>query len=923
MADAFIHICKHVLRQPNMNTDLTKFVPEFELYDMDDDDWIFYTRFLRSFMYKLHESKPYESEKTKNLFLYRNRSMKFQGYIDMHTDRPPLFYEGNLGQAYDKDDNSFNAVLNRRNPKVVSQGTIDLYVTCQKHYHSLIKFVNIVKMRYANAKNQFDLLLRPIHENDKNVYVILQGNIKYLFRVSEFQQIIVTCIGNTSDYFPEMLEIKNPYNNMRITDNILYNFYFYLKTNNYKIDELFNAYFNSNLSTTNYVLKYEVIIRDRAITEEVKHGHHDNLYPYVLRMFLEYKRYIGNIHISCGFPRKKLVDIMRPYLQLYMYHIYYPRELPRKYQSEELLEKRLKQLSCINPLFGQRTVTNEGSTHGNSVCVARYNCLVPGFYKPVCYSNGKDEYFTVEDDIQYRKMIAYFKSFDLSLVKHTDFHSSDMEEEYEFYIDKYYRRQKVRLRSRTFVGGDDETEESDEEKEESDEEKEESDEEKEEDDTISGSSDTVVDSDDELERTVSNDDTHLTELLTRLNTVLTPLRDTIDNNNDPEPRLVTPVPHQSYEIETRMEYPINTVRGPLTYAMRPTQYMLTPSQLVSETQYNNISHSEIMNHHEEVMERVLTTFNEVSQRLNSITSPINTTTINHDDSSCDMSICDPIDDEHETNSVVVGATIENLTQCSEEDNSDMSIETDPDVNVIANNMSSQPKNEEMKGKYIVRAMTGSRETGYTIELAETFYTAEVANNFYENIALNYYNLKEIEFVPIELLTSNEAQHAKSIISYEENNKYDPSKYTNNGETTETFETTNVLDMFLCDNCNLRSIKNKCYVCNREDVCNYCNGDNVWCKQNEDWMCRDCHNNRLQEEYNEEEAENEEEIVSSSLMTYGIPANADMTPEEYMNSRMEEMTRDAYLERGFTEEDYDEMQDLRLEEYGSDGEHEDY
>ena len=912
-----------MMRQPNMNTDLTKFVPEFELYYMVDNYWIFYNRFLRPLMYTLHEYEKFSTLKAKNGF-------KLQQLMIM---RHPLqsFCVDNDGDV----DNSFGSVLNQRNPKVVPQNVFDLYIKCQKHYHSLIKFRNIIKLRYTKAKNQLDLLLRPISENDKNIYAIIQSNNKYLFRVCEFQQIIVTCIGNTEEYFPEVLEIKNPYNNMKITDNILYNFYFYLKTNNYKIDELFNAYFNSNLITTNYVAKYEVIIRDRAITNEVKNGHHDKLYPLVLRMFLHFKRHLGDMHISCGFPRKKLVDIMRPYLHLYMYHLYYPNDLPRRYDSEELLEKRLSHLSSINPIFGQRTIIHDVSTDGKSVCFAKYNCLVPGFYKPICYFRGKNDYFIVElkDDIQYHKMVAYFKSLDLSLVKHTDFHSSDMEDEYEFYIDKYYRRQKIRMRSTTFVEGDEEKEESDEEKEESDEEKEESDEEKEEsdeekeeDEDISVSNDTAIDSDDELEITISNDDTHLADLLNRLNTVLTNPNDTIDNNNDLEPRLVTPGPHQSYEIETRIEYPVNTVRGPLTYAIRPTQYMLTPSQLVSETQYNNISHSEIMNHHEEVMERVLTTFNEVSQRLNSITSPINTTTINHDDSSCDMSICDPIDDEHETNSVVVGATIENLTQCSEEDNSDMSIETDPDVNVIANNMSSQPKNEEIKGKYIVRAMIGSRETGYTIKLDETFYTAEVANNFYENIALNYYNLKEIEFVPIELLTSNEARHAKSIINYEENNKYDPSKYTDNSETTETtetFETRNVLDMFLCDHCNLRSIKNKCYVCNRQDVCNYCNGDNVWCKQNEDWMCRDCHNNRLQEEYNEEEAENEEEIVSSSLMTYGIPANADMTPEEYMNSRMEEMTRDAYLERGFTEEDYDEMQDLRLEEYGSDGEHEDY
>jgi len=874
MTDTFINICKNVLRQPNMNTDLTKFVPEFELYDMDDDDWIFYNRFLRPLMYKAY---AHGSQDIKNI-------LKLMLFTSMHRDPPSLFCAENNGELYNKNDNSFGAVIGRRNPKVVPQSVFDLYIKCQKHYHSLMKFLNIIKMRYTGAKNQFDLLLKPISENDKNVYVIIQSDNKYLFRISEFQQIIVTCIGNTEEYFPEILEIKNPYNNMKITDNILYNFYFYLKTNNYKIDELFHAYFISNFKSTDYVSKYEVIIRDRSITNEVKNGHHDKLYPYVLRMFLDYKRYIGDIRISCGFPRKKLVDIMRPYLKLYLYHLYYPRDLPRKYQSEDLLEKRFKQLSIINQTFGQRTIIHNTSTDGKTRCFARYNCLVPRLNSPF-YSMEKDDYFTVElkDDIQYYKMVTYFKSADLSLARHTDFHSSDMEDEYEFYVDNYYRRQRIRMRRyNTF---DEEKEESDEETEETEETEESGEEKEESDDEITNSDDTVIDRDD--------GEPPIADLLNRLNNGIIDPNDIAHDNNDLEPRISPPTPHN--------------------VTMRTPQLdMLTRIQLEPIMQYNDMGPDEIMELHEEVVSRVMSTFTEMTQRLNNITYPLNVNTTEEDEnSSCATSIREPRDDECETNSVDVGATIENVTQCSE------------DVNVVANNMSSQPINEEISGKYIVRAMIGSQETRYTVKLVETFYTAEVAHNFYENLSLNYYNLKEIEFVPSELLNSNEAQNTQNIINYEEKNTYDPSRYTNNSEVIETSETRNVLDMFLCDDCNLRSIKNKCFICNRHDVCNYCNGDNVWCKQNDDWICRDCHNNRRQEEYIEEEAENEEEIVSSSLMTYGIPLNADMTSDEYMHSRMEEIARNSYLERGFTEEDHDAMQNLRMEEYGSDGEREDY
>ena len=54
-------------------------------------------------------------------------------------------------------------------------------------------------------------------------------------------------------------------------------------------------------------------------------------------------------------------------------------------------------------------------------------------------------------------------------------------------------------------------------------------------------------------------------------------------------------------------------------------------------------------------------------------------------------------------------------------------------------------------------------------------------------------------------------------------------------------------------------------------------------------------------------------MASSLLTYGVPPGAD----EYLKMRFEEMRRDEYLSRGFTEEQYEEAKDEY--EYGSDGE----
>ena len=64
---------------------------------------------------------------------------------------------------------------------------------------------------------------------------------------------------------------------------------------------------------------------------------------------------------------------------------------------------------------------------------------------------------------------------------------------------------------------------------------------------------------------------------------------------------------------------------------------------------------------------LVSTFNELSQRLTSITSAPNLATINDNDSGSSMSISEPSDNAYERDdSVVIGPTIENVEQCEEE-----------------------------------------------------------------------------------------------------------------------------------------------------------------------------------------------------------------------------------------------------------------
>jgi ribosomal protein L12E/L44/L45/RPP1/RPP2 len=164
----------------------------------------------------------------------------------------------------------------------------------------------------------------------------------------------MSCITNTEDFFPAILEVRNPYNNIPLSLRDLYNFYFFLKTQNYGIPVLLHGFFMSNFSVPTYIMDYEILLRDKAIKDHVMRGTAKMLYPSVFRMLLFYNKCFHNIQIAKGFPMKTLVDVMRPYLLLYFYVLHYAQDFPKRFESEEILERRLNLFDYICPNFGSR-----------------------------------------------------------------------------------------------------------------------------------------------------------------------------------------------------------------------------------------------------------------------------------------------------------------------------------------------------------------------------------------------------------------------------------------------------------------------------------------------------------------------------------------------------------------------------------------
>ena len=389
MSYTFLNICRNVLNIPELDMDVTTFKMQQCTSKLHEEDSQFYNGFLNPLVYSWC---MIINRSTCDNKMYKGVSEKIKKFDYLYTH-----------------SNCWFAPVSNRS---ISEHTysVNKFYECQRHYHALIKLSQKIRHRYAKVKNASDLLLMPISEDDKGTYPHVENGVKYIFRVAELRQIIVTCIANTESFFPEKLEIKNPYSNMILPDSVLYNFYFFMKTHNYSIPDLVHGYFLCGFDYDKYLSKYEILIRDYAIEQKIMRGSVDKLYPLVFRMLLQYRHINSIVNISYGFPKKELVDIMRPYLLLYYYHLYYAQDFPRRYESEEELSDRLRYFSRFNPLFGQRTTAK--TTPFDVKCtktMVSYNSAHPNFYKdnykdmrPMCVKQSID--LDSEDDNLFNKI---------------------------------------------------------------------------------------------------------------------------------------------------------------------------------------------------------------------------------------------------------------------------------------------------------------------------------------------------------------------------------------------------------------------------------------------------------------------------------------------------------------------------------------
>lgn len=250
---------------------------------------------------------------------------------------------------------------------------LELFSKIQKIYFSLLRFVYIGKIKKTKLQVETDLLMNDLATiNERNKISILQNNSKYIFSICDLVNIIETAITNAIDFFVEPFLPKNPYNNIAFNKSTLYNIYFTHQTSTFRLSYLFHLWFLHSFDLDKFCLENEAVIRDFLIHKFIYKSPVNTLYSKTIGM-LHNNPYTRKLIIHKNFPKKTLVDIMRPFLFCEYMHIYGIIGVEKTNMYKTMLFYKLKKFYDYNHSFGRLQYKLTINSKCEKECIPQFN----------------------------------------------------------------------------------------------------------------------------------------------------------------------------------------------------------------------------------------------------------------------------------------------------------------------------------------------------------------------------------------------------------------------------------------------------------------------------------------------------------------------------------------------------------------------
>jgi len=252
----------------------------------------------------------------------------------------------------------------------------EIFCKSQRTYHAFLHFAQIVRTKQAKMNITTDLSMAPIEPKQKNIVTIYQNKTRYPFTLSDIINIILTAITNAPSLFPEPLAPKNPYNNVPLSKPILYHIYWSIKSSNILMPPLINAYFGSNFNLNDFIINNEQAVREHTIKKYVTNSPVTVLHDEILQM-LDYSRARDKLDIDPDFPKAKLVEIMKPYLFLFIMRNDGIRGTEKRRVSGLLFKREMLNFIKYNPTFGRKNINPVKRTRASFISPTAAQCTRP------------------------------------------------------------------------------------------------------------------------------------------------------------------------------------------------------------------------------------------------------------------------------------------------------------------------------------------------------------------------------------------------------------------------------------------------------------------------------------------------------------------------------------------------------------------
>jgi hypothetical protein len=290
---------------------------------------------------------------TQNRFVY----MHYYSFIDfcykdlcLHNDEPiDHLIRANV-KFYNLDkilNNEF--VLNK-------DENLLFFCKAQRTYWALNRLVRNYRLRKSPVRNAMDLYMNHIDITNSSSLMVYQDGAKYYFRIPDLINIIDQALLNNSHHFPEPLYPKNPYTNLEFSEAVLLNIYQKIKNSNFKFPVLFHYFYLSKFEVDTFLHEYETVINDLHIKDYTFNSSSDVLYEDVRLLIKLYNR-PKKLHIDREFPKKRLVDILRPYLYLHYVYEFSISETEKRESALSTLKRKFDSFIHFNPQFGRKVLS--------------------------------------------------------------------------------------------------------------------------------------------------------------------------------------------------------------------------------------------------------------------------------------------------------------------------------------------------------------------------------------------------------------------------------------------------------------------------------------------------------------------------------------------------------------------------------------